>query len=67
MPLMNAELYDALLEAGATDDKARKAAEAVASFENRFTRIEAELGFHRWAFAAVIGLQIATLTKLFVG
>ena len=34
------EVYDAFLAAGAPEDKARKAAEAIASYENRFARIE---------------------------
>jgi hypothetical protein len=33
MTTMIAEVYDALLEAGASEEKARKAAEAVAGFE----------------------------------
>jgi hypothetical protein len=38
--LMIAEVYDALKEAGASEEKSRKAAEAVASYENRFTEID---------------------------
>lgn len=44
MPLMLSKLYDALLEAGASDVKAREAAEESAAFETRFNRIEATLG-----------------------
>ena len=50
MTTMIAELYDALIAAGAPEDKARKAAETVAAYENRFagfdlklTRIEGDL------------------------
>ncbi|MGH7093777.1 MAG: hypothetical protein ACREFB_09620 [Stellaceae bacterium] len=46
MTTMIAELYDALLAAGTPDDKARKAAEAMAGFEaydQRFTRVEADI------------------------
>ena len=32
MPTMISEVYDALLEAGASEEKARKAAEAVAQY-----------------------------------
>jgi hypothetical protein len=35
--------YDALVEAGASEEKARAAAEAVTGFENRFARIETDL------------------------
>ena len=37
---MIAEVYDALKEAGASEEKSRAAAEAVASYENRFTNLE---------------------------
>jgi len=43
MTTMIAELYDALIAAGAPEDKARKAAETVAAYENRFTGIEGKL------------------------
>ena|SRR5580704_1822905 len=47
MTTMIAELYDALLAAGSPEDKARKAAEAMAGYEaheGRFVRIEADIG-----------------------
>lgn len=37
MSTMISEVYDAFVEAGASQDKARRAAEAVADFEKRFT------------------------------
>jgi hypothetical protein len=43
MALMLSKTYDALLEAGASPDKAREAAEEIASFENRLAGIEADL------------------------
>lgn len=39
MPLMSAELFDALIEAGASDEKARKAAEAVAQIAEMRTDV----------------------------
>ena len=64
---MIAELYDALLAAGSPEDKARKAAEAIASYENRFTamdqrfaKIEGELKLLTWMvgfdLAATVGI-----------
>lgn len=47
MTTMVAELYDALLAAGSPEEKARKAAEAMAgyeAYEQRFVRIEADIG-----------------------
>ena len=43
MTTMIAEVYDALLAAGSPEDKARKAAEAVAGFENRLIAIDQRL------------------------
>lgn len=46
MTTMIAELYDALLAAGTPDDKARKAAEALAgyeAYEGRFVHVEANI------------------------
>jgi hypothetical protein len=37
---MIAEVYDALVAAGSPEDKARKAAEAIAGYEDRFAAIE---------------------------
>jgi len=47
MTTMIAELYDALIAAGSPEDKARKAAEAMAgyeAYEGRFIRIQADIG-----------------------
>ena len=43
MPFMSSELYDALLEAGASEEKSRKAAEAVAGYKARFSRLETDM------------------------
>jgi hypothetical protein len=40
MTTMIAEVYDGLIAAGSLEDKARKAAEAIAGYENRFPAIE---------------------------
>jgi phage shock protein A len=43
MALMLSKTYDALLAAGAPEDKARDAAEEIAACENRLTRIETDI------------------------
>ena len=43
MALMSYELYDALRSAQVEEEKARKAAEAVAAFENRFADVRADI------------------------
>jgi hypothetical protein len=62
MTTMIAEVYDALLAAGSPEDKARKAAEAIASYENRFaaieqrfTKVEGDLNLLKW----MVGFDVA--------
>ena len=43
MAVMLAKTYDALISAGAPEQKAREAAEELAAYENRFVRIETDL------------------------
>jgi phage shock protein A len=43
MALMPSKTYDALIAAGAPEDKARDAAEEIAAYENRLTRIETDI------------------------
>ena len=67
MATMISEVYDALMEAGASQEKPRKAAEALANYESRFSKIDADLLLLKWmtgfVFAGVSGLVI----KTFVG
>lgn len=63
---MISEVYDAFIAAGAPEDKARKAAEALADYENRFTKIDAELVILKWMVGFAIALNVAILVRLFV-
>ena len=44
MATMISEVYDAFLASGTPENKARKAAEAIAAYEGRFNGIEHDLG-----------------------
>jgi len=61
MALQLGALRDALIEAGASPEKANKAAEEAASYETRLARIDAKLTIVIWAggllFAAVLTSQ----------
>ena len=66
------EVYDALKEAGASEEKARKAAEAIASAGNRFSRIERELiairgeqNLVKWMIGFNLAMTIAMLWEVF--
>ena len=72
MTTMLSEVYDALLEAGATQEKARKAAEAVAGYENRFSKIEneltgirGELNLLKWMVGLVLGGVLVLVLRAF--
>ncbi len=62
MAVMLAKTYDALIAAGAPEDKARDAAEELAAYENRLARIETELAVIKW----MLGVVLAGVVSLFV-
>lgn len=65
MSTMIFEVYDALKDAGATEEKAKKAAESLANYESRFNKVESELNMLKWMVGFNIGLSVAILLKLF--
>jgi hypothetical protein len=66
---MISEVYDALISAGAAEDKARKAAETLADTDNRFSRIDgAVLKLESKLDGAVLKLEAElVLVKWMVG
>ena len=69
---MISEVYDAFIAAGAPEEKARKAAEALANYDQRFDRVErellkgqGELMLLKWMIGFVIALDIAILIRVF--
>jgi hypothetical protein len=72
MATMIAEVYDAFLEAGATPAKARAAAEALAGYESRFSKIEQQITELRgrvdlltWMVGFNLVLTVGVLFKVF--
>jgi len=63
---MISEVYDALKEAGASDDKARRAAEAVASYDNRLAKMDSDLGLLKWMVGVNVALSVAIIARLFM-
>ncbi len=63
---MLTEVYDAFKAANVSDDTARKAAEAVAAYDNRLAEIVSDLRMLKWAQAATFTLVLAVLIKLFI-
>jgi predicted ATPase len=66
MPVMIGELYDALKEAGASEEKARAAATSVAVYENRFAKLETDLAVLKWIAGTNVVLTLAVLAKLLI-
>jgi hypothetical protein len=66
MALMVGELYDALVAAGAPEDKARHAAEAVANYEKELADIRGDLRVLKWSTSATLALVIGIFVKLFI-
>jgi hypothetical protein len=66
MATMISEVYDAFIASGAPEEKARKAAEAMAAYENRFNKIENDLTLLKWMNGITWALSLGILFKLFL-
>jgi hypothetical protein len=76
MSTMISEVDDALKEAGASEEKARKAAEALTNYDTRLNKIESELATFRaetkgefnllrWMIGFNLAMTVAILWKIF--
>ena len=76
MSTMISEVYDALKEAGASEEKARKAAEALTNYDARLNKIESDLATFRaetkgefnllrWMIGFNLAMTVAILWKIF--
>jgi hypothetical protein len=65
MAVMLSKTYDALIAAGAPDDKARAAAEELAGYESRFAKIETDLAVLKWMVGVVIAGVASLIVKAF--
>jgi hypothetical protein len=64
MALMMGSLYDALRSANVPDEKAVRAAEEVASYENRLAALETKVDRLTWMVGANITLTVLVLGGL---
>lgn len=65
MALMLSKTYDALIAAGAPEEKARGAAEELAAYETRFAKIEQDLAIIKWMLGIVIAGVASLIIKAF--
>ncbi len=66
MATMISEVYDAFIASGAPEDKARKAAEAIAAYAGRFSKIENDLNILKWMNGVTWALCLGILFRLFM-
>ena len=73
MSTMISEVYDAFIASGAPEDKARKAAEAMAAYEGRFNNIErsletirGDINLLKWMNGITWAMSLGILFKLFL-
>lgn len=67
MSTMIVEVYDALKDAGVSEDKARKAAETLANTDSRFNRVDTELAVLKWMTGACLLGIFAPLVQRLIG
>jgi hypothetical protein len=58
------QVYDAFKAAGVDDEKVRKAAEAIATYENKFQEMKTEFQIIKWMVGTNIVLTLGVLGKL---
>lgn len=67
MATMLGEVYDALREIGVSEEKARKAAEAIASYDPQMAAIRSDVRMLTWMVGTNLMLTIGILVKLLHG
>ena len=59
------ELYEALIDAGASEEKAREAAKAIAEYEDRFSKIDSDLRILKWMVGAILAGGVSLIVRSF--
>lgn len=62
---MMGKLHEALIAAGADRNAAREAAEEVANYDNRISKVEADLVLLKWMLGFNIAMTLAILWRVF--
>ncbi len=65
MSTMISEVYNALKEVGASEEKAKAAAQALANYESCFASIDTDLVLLKWMVGFNLAFTMAVLWKLF--
>ena len=62
MTTMISELYEASIDAGASQEKAREAARAIAEYKDRFSKIDSGLHILKWMVGAILAGVVSFIT-----
>jgi len=65
MSMMISEVYDALKEAGASEEKARAAASAIADFKSEVMGITSTQKLHGWMLGFNLAFTMAVMWRVF--
>ena len=65
MSTMNSEVYDALVDAGADEAKAREAAKSVARYDSDIAEIKASLLLLKWMGGFTLAFVVALAWRVF--
>ena len=65
MSTMNSEVYSALVDAGADEEKAREAAKSVAQYDSDIAEIKASLLLLKWMVGFTLAFVVALTWRMF--
>ena len=65
MSTMNSDVYDALVDAGADETKAREAAKSVAQYDTDIAEIKASLLVLKWMSGFILAFVVALAWRVF--
>ena len=63
MNLMNSELYDALLDAGASESKAQAAVVSMVDYDRQFAKTNADLPIIKWMDGFNLAFSVAMIMQ----
>ena len=65
MTTMISELYEALIDAGASQEKAKEASKAIAEYKDRFSKIDPDLRILKWMVGAILAGVASLIIRSF--
>jgi len=60
---MNTEIYCALIDAGASEDKAKDAAKSVVDYQKDINNVKADLKLIKWGIGLIIAAEVLPILK----